>query len=1115
VSLSFTRNLRLRLEGNITANARYNLERLDTLLANYAQNNDDLWSVKSRGNILIEPASIDLGGAGSDGQVDIGSVDNPLASLNIYSDDINLSSHLSLKDQATSGNKYLRLKYNSTLSGSVDTSDNRALSFDLQGADRSAILGGDLTLADALTTVGAYPVTFTATDTTSVTLPLTGTLATLAGSETLTNKSIDADSNTITNIDNADIKAAAGIVYSKLSLANSIVNADVSSSAAIAYSKLDLSGQILNADVSSSAAITYSKLSLTGSIVNADISGSAGIDRLKLSAGTANYVLINAANGLVSEEAYLDKTRGGTGISSTATFPSSGTVTTDVNVQTFTNKTIDAGQNTITGLEYADLDLTGGIVNADVNAGAAIDGSKIDPTFGNQQISTSAGLKLDGTTYYASINPAASGQTADLDFYLPPDYGNSGEFLVSDGAGGLTFAAAGAVTSVALSAPSDIFNVSGSPITSSGTLAVTAKNQTANYIWAGPSSGSAAAPAFRALVSDDIPTLAATKIGAGSVDDTEFGYLNGVTSAIQTQINGKEPTITTLSVAKGGTNSGTALNDNRIMQSSSGSIIEAAAITASRALVSDANGIPTHTSVTTTELGYLSGVTSAIQTQISDKVAKAGDTLTGPLLEAAGSASAPSYSFSGDANTGIYSAGADTLNIATGGTHRATFDSSGYVGIGTSSPETTLHVAKSSTIGTYGENGQLRVSGLSGSDANKQLAIGVDYSSIYAWLQANNWTSGYMNLYLQPKGGNVGVGTTSASQLLSVAGTFGIREGGLSPSYYTIFQGGDQGADITYTLPTAQGGSNTVLSNNGSGVLSWVSSGSSPAYGAHGSASADTVYVSSTSKVGIGTTSPQAFLDVTGSNAAASVGTETTLQLTRKENTGYSYPQVATFALGSYANNSSLNNYGPKTRLDISLKSASDSNLTATTTVMTMLSSGYVGINATAPAGMFEVDGSVAADPVAIFKGAGSQSGALSSWRNSSDAELTSVKSDGTIYSSTLTASRALTTNSSNEITASSVTTTELGYLSGVTSAIQTQINTKTTKSTYTWAPADGTSKSVTHNFGTTDVSFTIYDIDSGATILVDSEVRTNSNTADFTSSAAPSGSGWKIIVRN
>jgi len=60
------------------------------------------------------------------------------------------------------------------------------------------------------------------------------------------------------------------------------------------------------------------------------------------------------------------------------------------------------------------------------------------------------------------------------------------------------------------------------------------------------------------------------------------------------------------------------------------------------------------------------------------------------------------------------------------------------------------------------------------------------------------------------------------NQKLSIAGTFGILEGGASPAYYTIFQGGDQVADVTYTLPIDAGSSGQVLSTNGAGVLSWV-----------------------------------------------------------------------------------------------------------------------------------------------------------------------------------------------------------------------------------------------------------------------------------------------------
>lgn len=76
-----------------------------------------------------------------------------------------------------------------------------------------------------------------------------------------------------------------------------------------------------------------------------------------------------------------------------------------------------------------------------------------------------------------------------------------------------------------------------------------------------------------------------------------------------------------VSTAQGGTGAVNTLSNNRILVSGSGTIVEATAITASRALVSDANGIPVHAATTSTEVGYVSGVTSALQTQINAKAA--------------------------------------------------------------------------------------------------------------------------------------------------------------------------------------------------------------------------------------------------------------------------------------------------------------------------------------------------------------------------------------------------------------------------------------------------------------------------------------------------------------
>lgn len=64
----------------------------------------------------------------------------------------------------------------------------------------------------------------------------------------------------------------------------------------------------------------------------------------------------------------------------------------------------------------------------------------------------------------------------------------------------------GTVTSIALTMPAE-FSVSGSPVTTSGTFAVTKANQNANLVYAGPASGPAAAPTFRALVAADVSGL--------------------------------------------------------------------------------------------------------------------------------------------------------------------------------------------------------------------------------------------------------------------------------------------------------------------------------------------------------------------------------------------------------------------------------------------------------------------------------------------------------------------------------------------------------------------------------------------------------------------------------
>lgn len=114
----------------------------------------------------------------------------------------------------------------------------------------------------------------------------------------------------------------------------------------------------------------------------------------------------------------------------------------------------------------------------------------------------------------------------------------------------------GTVTSVALSLPVGLFTVSGSPVTTSGTLSASLNTQTANYVWAGPTTGAASAPTFRALVAGDIPDLSSTYLpttgGTISSNLTVSGNLtvNGTTTTVNsTTVDVKDKNITLGNVA--------------------------------------------------------------------------------------------------------------------------------------------------------------------------------------------------------------------------------------------------------------------------------------------------------------------------------------------------------------------------------------------------------------------------------------------------------------------------------------------------------------------------------------------------------------------------------------
>jgi hypothetical protein len=129
----------------------------------------------------------------------------------------------------------------------------------------------------------------------------------------------------------------------------------------------------------------------------------------------------------------------------------------------------------------------------------------------------------------------------------------------------------------------------------------------------------------------------------------------------------------------------------------------------------------------------------------------------GELLASApaGSAAAPSFSFDGDPNTGIYNPAVDTLAFVEGGVEVMRIDSSGRVGIGTTGPNRKLEVSDASV------DNFIRV------NSNGATKTGIEFASdgtVYSQLYFNNVAPYDFSLLQQYSTGSLVLGTNNTER---------------------------------------------------------------------------------------------------------------------------------------------------------------------------------------------------------------------------------------------------------------------------------------------------------------------------------------------------------------
>ena len=354
----------------------------------------------------------------------------------------------------------------------------------------------------------------------------------------------------------------------------------------------------------------------------------------------------------------------------------------------------------------------------------------------------------------------------------------------------------GTVTSVGLALPS-IMSVSGSPVTSSGTLTGTLTTQSVNTLFAGPSSGAGATPTFRALVTADIPSL---------------GYVTSVsgTSGNITSTGGFTPIINLASgiVAAGTTGSVTAIP-----------VITVDTYGRVTSITTAANPQGTVTSVTgTSPVVSSGGATPAISlaTAYGDTLNPyASKTANFVLAAPNGSAGVPTF-------RAIVAADIPTLNQNTTGT-AANITATSNSTLTTLSALSLPYSQLSGTVPTWNQNTTGTAANVTGVVAVANGGSGVTISS------------GANSIVLRDANANITVNSINESfSNVAAAGTTTVLTASSAPNYVVTGSGGQTyqlpdattlANGINYTFNNNQSSGTIVVKNNSSTTVATIQSG--------------------------------------------------------------------------------------------------------------------------------------------------------------------------------------------------------------------------------------------------------------------------------------------------